>query len=448
MFETLKERLEGVFKRLGNRGKLTEDDISQALRDVRRALLEGDVNYKIAKSFVAGVREKLLEKRVIDSVTPGQQVMAVVYEELTALMGGRGERLQVSPKPPSRYLFVGLQGSGKTTSCVKVAKNIARGHKPLVVACDLRRPAAVKQLEVLAGQERIGFFGPGEKDADALSVARSSIDYAAERLHDVVIYDTAGRLQVDEELMGELESLKTLLKPTEILLVLDAMTGQEALNVASAFHERLGVTGLVLTKMDGDARGGAALSALAVTGVPVKFAGVGERPGDLEEFDASRMAQRILGMGDVQGLAEKVREASEQGDMERMAKTLQKKKMTMEDLLQQIRQVKKMGPLEKVLEMLPGAGQMKQLKNAQVDPKRLARTEAVILSMTPAERRNPQIIKGSRRRRIANGSGTSVQMVNQVLKQFQQMNMLMKRMGKMKKGKGVSMPGGFPPFPM
>ncbi|MEA3508137.1 MAG: signal recognition particle receptor subunit alpha, partial [Synergistota bacterium] len=276
MFETLKERLEGVFKGLKNRGKLTEDDISQALRDVRRALLEGDVNYKIAKGFVAGVREKLLEKKVLDSVTPGQQVVAVVYEELTALMGGKGERLQVSPKPPSRYLFVGLQGSGKTTSCVKVAKKIAHGHKPLVVACDLRRPAAVKQLEVLAGQEGIGFLGPGEKDADALSVAESSIDYAAERLHDVVIYDTAGRLQVDEDLMGELESLKKLLKPAEILLVLDAMTGQEALNVASTFHERLGVTGLVLTKMDGDARGGAALSALAVTGVPVKFVGVGE----------------------------------------------------------------------------------------------------------------------------------------------------------------------------
>ncbi len=443
MFDSLRNRLESVFGKLRNRGKLTEQDVTEAAREVRRALLEGDVNYKVVKDLVARIRERALGKAVLESITPAQQVQAIIFEEMTELMGGKTKGgLDYASQPPTRCLLVGLQGAGKTTSCVKIAKNISGRHKPLVVACDLKRPAAVEQLSILANQESIGFYGPEPGEKDVVALVKRADEYARQRLYDVLLFDTAGRLHMDEALMTELEDLKRVLKPREILLVLDAMTGQEAVEVAKAFHERLGLTGLVMTKLDGDARGGALLSARAVADVPVKFVGTGERTEDLEAFDAGRMAQRILGMGDVAGLAEKVRQAAEGTDVEEMAKSLRKGRFDMEDLLQQIRQLRKMGPLDKVIEMIPGANRLKGLADTEVDQDRIKRIEAVILSMTPEERRNPKIIKGSRRRRIAKGSGTTVQNVNQVLAQHKQMQELMKRFGK--GGKRMKLPGGFP----
>jgi len=443
MFDSLRNRLESVFGKLRDRGKLTEQDITETAREVRRALLEGDVNYKVVKDLVGRIRERALGKAVLESITPAQQVQAIVFEEMTELMGGKTRGgLDYAPQPPTRCLLVGLQGAGKTTTCVKIAKNISGRHKPLVVACDLKRPAAVQQLSILAEQENIGFYGPEPGEKDVVSLVKRADEYARQRLYDVLLFDTAGRLHMDEALMTELEDLKRELQPREILLVLDAMTGQEAVDVAKAFHERLGLTGLVMTKLDGDARGGALLSARAVVEVPVKFVGTGERTEDLEAFDAGRMAQRILGMGDVAGLAEKVRQATEGTDIEKMATALRKGRFDMEDLLQQIRQLRKMGPLDKVLEMIPGANRLKGLADTDVDQDRIKRIEAIILSMTPEERRNPKIIKGSRRRRIAKGSGTTVQAVNQVLAQHKQMQELMKRFGK--GGKRMKLPGGFP----
>lgn len=443
MFDSLRNRLESVFGKLRNRGKLTEQDVTEAAREVRRALLEGDVNYKVVKDLVGRIRERALGKAVLESITPAQQVQAIIFEEMTELMGGKTKGgLDYAPQPPTRCLLVGLQGAGKTTSCVKIAKNISGRHKPLVVACDLKRPAAVEQLSILANQENIGFYGPEPGEKDVVSLVKRADEYARQRLYDVLLFDTAGRLHMDEDLMTELEDLKRELQPQEILLVLDAMTGQEAVDVARAFHERLELTGLVMTKLDGDARGGALLSARAVVEVPVKYVGTGERPEDLEPFDAGRMAQRILGMGDVAGLAEKVRQAAEGTNVEEMARSLRKGRFDMEDLLQQIRQLRKMGPLDKVIEMIPGANRLKGLTDAEVDQNRIKRIEAVILSMTPEERRNPKIIKGSRRRRIAKGSGTTVQVVNQVLAQHKQMQELMKRFGK--GGKKMKLPGGFP----
>jgi len=443
MFDSLRNRLESVFGKLRNRGKLTEQDVTEAAREVQRALLEGDVNYKVVKDLVGRIRERALGKAVLESITPAQQVQAIIFEEMTELMGGKTKGgLNYAPQPPTRCLLVGLQGAGKTTSCVKIAKNISGRHKPLVVACDLKRPAAVEQLFILANQENIGFYGPEPGEKDVVSLVKRADEYARQRLYDVLLFDTAGRLHMDEALMTELEDLKRELQPQEILLVLDAMTGQEAVDVAKAFHERLGLTGLVMTKLDGDARGGALLSARAVAEVPVKYVGTGERTEDLESFDAGRMAQRILGMGDVAGLAEKVRQAAEGTNVEEMARSFRKGRFDMEDLLQQIRQLRKMGPLDKVIEMIPGANRLKGLADAEVDQNRIKRIEAVILSMTPEERRNPKIIKGSRRRRIAKGSGTTVQVVNQVLAQHKQMQELMKRFGK--GGKKMKLPGGFP----
>lgn len=439
LFDALKDRLDGIFKNLRGKGKLTEEDVALALREVRRALLEADVNYKVVKELIEKIRERAVGRDVLDSITPSQQVVTIVFEELRDLMGRDVVPLAIAPKPPTKYLLVGLQGSGKTTSCVKIARRFLKGHKPLVVACDHQRPAAVEQLRVLAAQAKVAFFGPEPGEKDPVGVARRALQYAEDRLHDVILFDTAGRLHVDEPLMEELEAMKSLVAPQEILLVVDSMTGQEAVNVASSFNERLALTGLVLTKLDGDARGGAALAVRSVTGVPIKMAGVGEHLEDMEPFDGSRMVQRILGMGDIQGLMERVQLGTDSAEMEKMAESLKKNRFTMEDLLTQIRQVQKMGPLDKVMEMLPLPDNMKQLRGAEMDPKRLRHVEAIILSMTPSERRNPEIIKGSRRRRIANGSGTSVQMVNQVLKQHGQMKELWKRFGKGGK-KGFKLP--------
>ncbi|HOU32542.1 MAG TPA: signal recognition particle protein [Synergistaceae bacterium] len=447
MFESLKERLEGIFKGLRGKGKLTEADVGEALREVRRALLEADVNYKVVRDFVARVQERAVGQDVLGSITPGQQVVAIVFQELVALMGGAPQPPAISPKPPTIYLMAGLQGSGKTTTAAKLAKKLLKNHKPLLVACDLQRPAAVEQLRVLADQAQVGFFGPsgpagsagsteeGAKGAkDPLAVARGALAYAADHLYDVLIFDTAGRLHIDEPLMAELERMKELLNPHEVFLVVDSMAGQEAVTVAESFHKRLAITGLVLSKLDGDSRGGAALGVRAATGIPVRFAGVGERLDDLELFDAQRMSQRILGMGDVAGLVERMQEVTTQEDATRMAESLKKSRLTMDDLLAQLEQMEKMGPLEKVIEMIPGMGKIKDLNSAELDPRHLKRVKAVIQSMTKKERARPEIIKGSRRRRIAEGSGTSVQMVNQVLRQFEQMRELWKRLGSVKSG--------------
>lgn len=443
MFDSLKERFENIFSGLRGKGKLSEEDINAALREVRRAFLEADVNYKVVKEVVEAIRARATGREVLDSVTPAQLVFTIVYEELIRIMGEAPAPLSISPKPPTVYMMVGLQGSGKTTSTVKIARRMSKGHKPLVVACDLRRPAAVEQLRVLAEKAGVHFFGPEAGETDPVVVAEKSRGYAESHLCDLILLDTAGRLQMDNELMQELERMKAALSPTEILLAVDSMTGQEAVNVAEAFHSRLGLTGAILTKLDGDARGGPALAVRASTGVPIKLAGCGEKTEDLEVFDARRMAQRIIGMGDMEGLMEKVQSATSEADIERMAENLKKNRFTLEDMLMQLQQIKKLGPLEKVIEMLPIPGAAKALKNADLDPKRIKQTEAVILSMTPKERRNPEIIKGSRRRRIAEGSGTSVQMVNQVLAQYEQMKGMMKSFGKMAGGKGgFRMPPG------
>ena len=439
MFDSLKERFEQVFTSLRDKGKLTVEDINEALREVRRALLEADVNFKVVKDFVEAIRERATGADVLSSITPGQQVVTIVYEELLAIMGKPPVPLIISPKPPTVYMMVGLQGSGKTTTTVKIAKRLSKSHKPLVVACDLRRPAAVDQLRILAQKSQIAFYGPNDGETDPVAVAKRSIAYASEHLCDLILLDTAGRLQMDTELMAELENMKAAVPPHEILLVVDSMTGQEAVQVATVFHEKLTLTGAVLTKLDGDARGGPALAIRAVTGVPIKLAGMGERVEDLEIFDAGRMAQRILGMGDVAGLMERVQQITSDEDVERLSSSLKKNKFTLEDMLLQLQQIKKLGPLDKVLEMLPVPGISKALKNQDADMSKLKYTEAIILSMTRKERNNPEIIKGSRRRRIAQGSGTSVQMVNQLLAQYEQMKNMMKSFGKMG-GKGFKMP--------
>jgi signal recognition particle subunit SRP54 len=426
MFEALREKLDAVFSRLRNKGKLTEADVDASLRETRKVLLEADVDYKVVRKFTEKVRGRATELSVLQSVSPAQQIIAVIYEELVELMGAEPVPIAIAPAPPTVILMAGLQGSGKTTTTVKVARRLSGSHRPLVVACDLRRPAAAEQLRVLAEAAKVAYYGPENGETDVLGGVRGARDYAASHMNDVILLDTAGRLHVDEELMDELASVRQELPPTETLLVVDAMTGQEAVKVAEAFHAKLTLTGTILTKLDGDARGGSALAIRAVTGVPVKFAGVGEATDALEVFDASRMAGRIMGMGDIAGLAEKVRQAMDDGDADRFAGALKTNKFTLEDLLLQFQQVEKMGPLDKVLEMIPGIGKMRgSVQNA--DEKALKRNKAIIQSMTRLERLNPAVIKGSRRRRIASGSGTSVQMVNQLLAQYEQMKKLFKQ---------------------
>lgn len=442
MFEALRERFDSLFASLRGKGKLTEADVSNALREVRRALLEADVNFKVVKELVESIKARAIGADVLNSITPGQQVATIVFDELINIMGREPSPLTVAPKPPTIYMMVGLQGGGKTTSTVKIAKRISKSHRPLVVACDLRRPAAVEQLRVLAQSASIDFYGPEASESDPVKVAELSLRYAEDHLCDTILLDTAGRLQLDDELMAELERIKEKMSPHEILLVVDSMTGQEAVDVASAFNDRLALTGVVLTKMDGDARGGPALAIRSATGVPVKLAGTGERTEDLELFDASRVAQRIMGMGDMVGLMERLEQNTSDEDAERLTESLKKNRFTMEDMLLQIQQIKKLGPLEKVMEMLPIPGLSKALKEAKPDLSKLKYTEAIINSMTIKERRSPDIIKGSRRRRIAEGSGTSVQQVNQVLAQFEQMKTMMKSLGKMG-GRGGKKSFGF-----
>ncbi len=421
IFEGLADRLQETFKKLRSHGKLTEDDVAEAMRDVRMALLEADVNFKVVKDFVKRVKERAVGQEVLDTLTPAQAVIGIVNEELTALMGGTQSRLQISSKPPTVVMMVGLQGSGKTTTAGKLARLLKKeGKKPLLVADDIYRPAAVKQLQVLGGQLDIPVFSM-PAGTDAVTIAKSALPYAESHACDVVLIDTAGRLHINEELMQELRSVKEEVLPHEILLVVDAMTGQDAVNVAESFHKELGVDGVVLTKMDGDARGGAALSVKAVTGCPIKYVGMGEKLDALEPFYPDRMASRILGMGDVLSLIEKAQSVYDAEEAKKIEKKLRKNEFTLDDFLDQLQQIRKMGSFGDILGMLPGMGNVKkQLEGVDVDlnGKEILHVEAIIRSMTPAERADISIVNGSRRKRIAMGSGTRVQDVNKVLKQF------------------------------
>jgi signal recognition particle subunit SRP54 len=436
MFDELTSRLETVFKKLRGYGKLTEQNMRDSLREVRRALLEADVNYKVAREFVAKVEEKAIGREVLKSLTPGQQVIGVVHEQLVELLGQKATSLKPLSKPPAVILVVGLQGSGKTTFTTKLAVHLRRkGAKPMVVAADLKRPAAIEQLKVLADSVDIKVFLPG-KGESVLEVGSRAVAEALESGHDWVLFDTAGRMHVDDEMMTELSQLRDKVSPHEILLVLDGMTGQDAVNVASAFEKTVDFDGAVLTKLDGDARGGAALSLRAVTGKPIKFVSVGEKLDALEVFHPDRMASRILGMGDVLSLVEKAGETVDAEKAKELEKKLSEAEFTLEDFLEQLKEVKKMGPIQDLMDMIPGAGKMKRA-GLNLDENALTRVEAVINSMTFKERRNPTTIDGSRRKRISKGSGTSVQEVNRVLKQFFHIQKLLKQM-KRGRRKGLS----------
>ena len=426
LFSSLSERLNHIFSKLTKRGKLTELEIRTAMREVRIALLEADVNLKVAKQFIAEVSEKAVGQQVLQSLNPAQQVIKIVNEELIALMGSGNAKMEVSPKPPTVILMCGLQGAGKTTLCGKLSLQLKKqGKKPLLVACDIYRPAAIDQLKVVGGKAETEVFEKGTQ-APA-KTAKQAVEYAKKMGYDTVIVDTAGRLHIDDALMKELEEIKREVDVTEILLTVDAMTGQDAVNVAQTFNERLSITGIILTKLDGDTRGGACLSIKAVTGKPIKFIGVGEKLTDLEPFYPDRMASRILGMGDVLSLIEKAQEAITEQQAKEMERKMRDASFTLTDYLQQFESLKKMGGAGALMNMLPTAGKMK-LSEKDVDEKQLERTKAIILSMTPKERDNPQIINYSRKTRIANGSGTSIQEVNRVLKQFEQTKLLMKQL--------------------
>ena len=444
IFENLSDRLQGIFKKMRGHGKLTEEDVNDAMREVRMALLEADVNFKVVKDFVKRVKERAVGQDVLDTLTAAQAVIKIVDEELTALMGGTESRLNISPNPPTVIMLAGLQGSGKTTSAGKLALMLKKqqGKRPLLVADDIYRPAAIKQLEVIGAQVDVPVFSQGQEDA--VAIARAAIAYSAAHANDVVIIDTAGRLQIDETLMQELRDIKAAVKPHEILLVVDAMTGQEAVNVAKSFDESLGLDGIIMTKLDGDARGGAALSIKAVTGCPLKFVGMGEKLEPLEVFHPDRMASRILGMGDVLSLVEKAQENFNLENAKKMEEKLRRNDFTLDDFLDQMQQVKKIGSLSNILGMIPGMGGLKKKLGDQeidLDGKEMRRIEAIIRAMTPKERTDITIINGSRRKRIAAGSGTRVQDVNKLLKQFGEMRKMMKKMKKLK-GKG-----GMPSLP-
>lgn len=438
VFQGLAEKLQETFRKLKGKGKLSEADVNEAMREVRLALLEADVNFKVVKDFINRVKERAVGNEVMASLTPGQQVIKIVYEELTALMGSTQAKLRPASSPPTIVMLVGLQGSGKTTSAAKLAKHLVRqGRRPLLVAADVYRPAAIKQLEVLGQQLDIPVFSLGDREMPA-RIAMKAVEQAETLGRDFVILDTAGRLHINTELMDELKEIKSRVNPHEILLVVDAMTGQDAVTVAEAFNADLQLDGVILTKLDGDTRGGAALSVKAVTGCPIKFVGMGEKLDALEPFYPDRMASRILGMGDVLGLIEKAQAGINEEKARELEKKLRKAEYNLEDFLEQMQQMKNMGPLDQILGMIPGLGgakQMRQLRE-QVDEKQMLHVEAIIKSMTPAERRNPAIINGSRRLRIARGSGTSVQEVNRLLKQFEQMRKMMKQFADGTPGKG------------
>ncbi len=442
VFESLADKLQNTFKALRGKGKLTEADVKAAMREVKLALLEADVNFKIVKEFVQKVTDRAIGQEVMSSLTPGQQVIKIVNEELTTLMGTTRSKLTFSSSPVSVYMMVGLQGSGKTTTCGKLGNYLKKqGKKPLLVACDIYRPAAIKQLQVVGDSLSIPVFTMGE--INPVEITKAAINHANRYGNDVVILDTAGRLHIDETLMNELVEIKKAARPTEILLVVDAMTGQDAVNVAESFNAQLGIDGLIMTKLDGDTRGGAALSVKAVTGKPIKFAGIGEKLSELEEFHPDRMASRILGMGDVLTLIEKAQSTFDEESARKLEKKMKKGNFDFEDFLSQLQQMKKMGPIGDLLGMIPGLGNQKALKDVQVDEKEFVRLEAIIQSMTLKERRDPNLINGSRKKRIAAGSGTSVQEVNKLLKQFEQTKKLMKQFSgmdkRMKRG-GMRMP--------
>ena len=429
MFESLQSKLNAVFDKLAARGRLSEEDVELALREVRLALLEADVNFKVVKQLVARVRERAVGTEVTKSLTPAQQVVKIVHEELLATLG-EAARLDLSGTPPHVIMLVGLQGSGKTTTAGKLALTLRKqqGKRSLLVACDTYRPAAVTQLEVVGKQIDVPVHSEGTKPLPP-EIARRGIQRAREMAMDVVILDTAGRLQISDDMMAELEQIKALVKPKEILLVADAMTGQEAVNVAKGFHERVQLTGLILTKVDGDARGGAAISMREVTGVPIKFLGIGEKLDALEVFHPDRLATRILGMGDMMTLIEKAGETVDQEQAEKITKRLVKGELNLDDFLKQMQQIKKMGPLTQILDMIPGMSRLSKDLQPDVTDQQFKRVEAIINSMTAQERRDPKIISGSRKRRIARGSGTTVPEINDLLNQFRQMQRMMKQLG-------------------
>lgn len=436
-FEGLSDKLSAAFKRLRSKGKLTEADIKEAMREVRLALLEADVSYKVAKDFVATVSERAVGAQVLQSLTPAQQVVKIVNEELTALMGGGEARLKTAKRPPSIIMMCGLQGAGKTTHSAKLAKLLKKqGHRPLLVACDIYRPAAIDQLKVVGEKAGVPVFEMGTEKP--VVIAKKALTHARDYGNDYVILDTAGRLHIDETLMGELTDIKKEVEPTEILLVVDSMTGQDAVNVAKAFDDALGIDGVILTKLDGDTRGGAALSVKAVTGKPIKFAGIGEKLDDIETFHPDRMVSRILGMGDVLTLIEKASTEVSEKDAEKMAEKLKKNQFDLNDLRDQMQQMKKMGSLQQMLSMLPGGN---KISPDDIDESRLVRIEAIISSMTPQERAKPAIINPSRKRRIAAGSGTTVQDVNLLLRQFEQTQKMVKQFSRPGKRRGRF--GGF-----
>lgn len=428
-FDSLTEKLSLVFKKLRGKGRLSEADVKEAMREIRLALLAADVNFRVVREFVARMTERAVGSEVLDSLTPAQQMVKIVNEELTAMMGGGQSRLHMAAKPPTVVMLCGLQGAGKTTHCGKLAlyfKNM--GRRPLMAACDIYRPAAVSQLKIVGERIGIPVFSMPE-GTDAVTIAREAVRHAKTYGNDMVFLDTAGRLHIDEELMGELKSIRDAVAPHEILLTVDAMTGQDAVNVAEAFNAALDISGVVLTKLDGDTRGGAALSVRHVTGKPVKFSGTGEKLGDLEPFHPERMASRILGMGDVLSLIEQAQQVFDEKKALELEKKLEKNRLDLNDFLDQMHQLKKLGPLEKVLSMVPGVN-AEALKTANFDPRLMARMEAIVLSMTKKERARPEILNAARKRRVAAGSGTSVEEINRLLKNFEQMRTMVKRMNK------------------
>ncbi|MBL3641977.1 signal recognition particle protein [Bacillus sp. RHFB] len=435
-FEGLADRLQSTMQKIRGKGKVNEADVKEMMREVRLALLEADVNFKVVKDFVKRVSERSVGQEVLKSLTPGQQVIKVVKEELTALMGGEQSKIAVASKPPTVIMMVGLQGAGKTTTTGKLANLLRKKYnrKPLLVAADIYRPAAIKQLETLGKQLSMPVFSLGDQ-VSPVEIAKQAIEKAKEEHHDYVLIDTAGRLHVDENLMGELKDIKELTKPDEIFLVVDAMTGQDAVNVAQSFNEQLGLTGVVLTKLDGDTRGGAALSIRSVTDTPIKFVGMGEKLDALEAFHPERMASRILGMGDVLTLIEKAQANVDEEKAKELEKKMRTATFTFDDFLDQLGQVRNMGPLDDILKMIPGANKMKGMDNLQIDEKQIGHVEAIIRSMTTHEKEHPETMNASRKKRIAKGSGRSIQEVNRLLKQFEEMKKMMKQVTNMQKGK-------------